>query len=90
MKKEQLLAMTDDELLVEKLKLKKSKIFNATLIGFLAGIVIFGFAGWISSEKNALGFLIPMFFPIFFMYRLIKNSKKNKPLEDILKERNLN
>lgn len=90
MKKEQLLAMTDDELLVEKQKLKKSKIIHATLIGFLAGIIIFGVVGWLSSEKNTLGFLIPMFFPIFFIYKLVKNSKKNKPLEDVLKERNLN
>lgn len=82
--------MTDEELLVEKEKLKKSKVFHATAIGFLAGILIFGFASWSLSSEKRLGFLIPLLIPVVFIYRMIKNPNKNKDLEEVLKERNLN
>jgi hypothetical protein len=82
--------MTDEELLVEKDKLKKSKLFHAALIGFLAGILIFGIAGWSLSEERRLGFFIPMLIPIVFIYRMLKNPKTNKDLEEVLKERGLN
>jgi hypothetical protein len=82
--------MTDEELLVEKDKLKKSKLFHAALIGFLAGILIFGIVGWILSEERRLGFFIPMLIPIVFIYRMLKNPKMNKDLEEVLKERGLN
>jgi hypothetical protein len=81
--------LTDEELLVEKKKLKKSKLIHATLIGFLAGILIFGIVSWSLSPKKQLGFLIPMLIPIAFIYRLVKNSKNNTDLEHVLKERNL-
>lgn len=79
--------LTDEQLLVEKKKLKKSKIINATVIGFLAGIVIFGIVSSIISKKTVA--LIPLLFPIYFIYRLLSNSKKNNELEVVLKERNL-
>lgn len=82
--------LTDKELLAEKKKLKKSKIIHATLIGFLAGVVIYGLVSWGLSPEKKLGFFIPMLFPIFLIYKLIKNPKKNNDLEDVLKERNLN
>ncbi|MGA9239981.1 hypothetical protein [Robiginitalea sp.] len=82
--------LTDEALLLEKKKLKKSKILHATLIGFLAGILIFGVVAWSLSPKKQFGFLIPMLIPIVFIYRLVKNSKTNKDLEDVLKDRNLN
>ena len=82
--------LTDEALLLEKKKLKKSKILHATLIGFLAGILIFGVVAWSLSPKKQFGFLIPMLIPIAFIYRLVKNSKTNKDLEDVLKDRNLN
>lgn len=81
--------MTDEELLVEKKKLKKSKIIHATMIGFLAGILIFGIIAWSLSPEIKLGFIIPMLFPIFFIYQLVKNSKKNKDFEDFLKGHDL-
>ena len=90
MDKKELSKLTDEELLVEKKKLKKSKIIHATIIGFLAGILIFGFASWILTPNKKVGFLIPMLIPIFLIYTLLKNSKKDKNLEDILKERGLN
>jgi len=46
MEKKDFYIMTDEELLVEKKKLKKSKLFHATAIGFLIGILIFGVAAW--------------------------------------------
>ncbi|MBW1294387.1 hypothetical protein [Aquimarina litoralis] len=87
MDKSELSKLTDKELLVLKKKLKNSKIFHATFIGFLAGILVVGVVGW-SVAKNPLG-LIPMLLLAFLIYRIVKNSKKNKALEDILKERNL-
>ncbi|MDP5121820.1 MAG: hypothetical protein NWQ46_09515, partial [Spirosomaceae bacterium] len=62
----------------------------AVLIGFLAGIVIFGIVAWSMSPKKQIGFLIPMLFPIIFIYKMIKNPKTNTELEDALKERGLN
>ncbi|MCR9013805.1 hypothetical protein [Aquiflexum gelatinilyticum] len=90
MEKKSFTEMTDDELLVEKDKLKKSKIFHATMIGFLAGILIFGLVGWGLSEEKRLGFFIPMLIPMLIIYRLVKNPKGNKDLEEALKERRLN
>jgi hypothetical protein len=90
MKKEDLYKLNDEELLVEKKKLRKSKFWHAAWIGFLAGIIIFGIVSWILSPNKRLGFLIPMFFPVYFIYRLLKSPNKNKDLEDVLKERKLN
>lgn len=90
MEKKDLQNLTDDELLVEKKKLKQSKLFYATAIGFLAGILIFGFVSWILNPERRLGFLIPMLIPVVFIYRLLKNPDKNKDLEEVLKERGLN
>jgi hypothetical protein len=82
--------MTDEELLVEKRELNKSKIFHASAIGFLAGILIFGLIGWSLSDEKRLGFFIPMLIPILIIYRLVKNPKTNHHLEKVLKERRLN
>jgi uncharacterized membrane protein len=82
--------LTNEALLEEKKKLKKSKIMHAAIIGFLAGILIFGFGAWILSPEKRMGFLIPMFIPILFIYNIVKNSKKNADLEKILKQRGLN
>ena len=83
--------LTDEELKIEKKKLKKRKVINALIIGFLAGIVAVGIVAWsLASKKNFVAFLIPMLFPIYFIYRIIKKSKKDKVLETVLKERNLN
>jgi hypothetical protein len=90
MEKKDLYKLTDEELLVEKKKLMKSKLWFAIWIGFLAGILIFGVVSWSLSSEKRLGFLIPMLIPIFFIYRLVKTPNKNKDLEDVLKERGLN
>ena len=89
MEKKDFYIMTDEELLVEKKKLKKSKLFHATAIGFLIGILIFGVAAWSLNPERQLGFLLPMLIPAVFIYRTLKSSNKNKELEAVLKERNL-
>lgn len=90
MEKKDFYKLTDEELLVEKKKLKKSKIFHAAAIGFLAGILIFGVVAWSLSSEKRLGFLIPSSIPIIFIFRILKNRKNNKDLEEALKERGLN
>ena len=80
--------LTDEELLVEKKKLKKSKIINAFVIGFLGSIVIAGIVSSIVGEKLVI--LIPLLFPIYFIYKIVSNSNKNNKLEMLLKKRNLN
>ena len=82
--------MTDEELLIEKKKLNKSKTFYALSIGFFAGLLIFGIVSWsLSPEEKYFGFLIPMLIPIVFIYNMLKNRHKNKDLEEVLKERQL-
>ncbi len=81
--------LSDQELLIEKKKHNKSKLFHAALIGFLAGILIFGLVAWLLSPEKRLGFFIPMLIPIVFLYKLFKNPKINSDLEEVLKERNL-
>jgi hypothetical protein len=81
--------LTDDALLVEKSKLKKSKFYHAIYIGFLAGILIYGVVSWSLSSDKHWGFLIPLLIPVAFIYKMIKNSNKNSDLEAVLKERGL-
>lgn len=90
MEKQDLYKLTGEELLINKKELKKSKLWHAAVIGFLAGILIFGVVAWSLSPEKQLGFFIPMLIPIVFIYKLLKASNKNKDLEDVLKERKLN
>lgn len=73
--------LTDEELLEKAKKLKSASIINAFLIGFMIGIVIWSIA------KNNFGFL--MLIPLFIAYKLANNSKDDKALKAVLKERNL-
>lgn len=88
MEKENLSELTDAELIIEKKKLQKSKIISAIMIGFLVGIVFVGIAASIIA-KNIL-VIIPLLFPLYFIYKLFTNPKKNNKLEVLSKERNLN
>lgn len=81
MNQKELSELTDEELLQEAKKMKSTAITNAVFIGMLIGIVIY------SVAKNGFGFFILI--PLFFAYRIINNSKKDKDLEKLLKERNL-
>jgi hypothetical protein len=73
--------LTNEELLTESKKTKLSPITNAFFIGFLIGIVVF------SVVKNSYGMLTLI--PLYFIYKLVKESKRDKALEELLKERNL-
>lgn len=81
MTKKELLKLTDEELLKKAKKLKYTSVFNAFIIGFMIGVVI-----W-SVIKNNFGFL--MLIPLFITYKLINNSKYDKLLKEVLIERNL-
>lgn len=81
--------MSDEQLLVEKKKLRNSKLMHALSIGFLAGIVAFGFVTWSLSPNRHIGFLIPMAFPVFMIYKLLKKPNPNQALEDLLIARGL-
>lgn len=81
MDQKELAELTDEELLAEAKKMKSSAIMHAVLIGFMVGIVIY------SVAKNTWGLLTLI--PLFFIYRLTRNSKRNETLKQLLKERNL-
>ncbi len=77
MKQKELSELTDQELLEESKKMKSTSITNAVFIGIMIGIVIY----------STLGFF--MLIPLFFAFKIFDNSKNNKALEKLLKERNL-
>lgn len=89
MTKQDLLNLTDEELLIEKKKLKKANFLFAFYIGFLGGILIFGFTSWLLYSYKNFGFIIPMLIPVFFIYKLLTSPNKNKDLEEVLKKRGL-
>lgn len=88
MEKNNLSELTNEELKIKKKELKRKKVFNATLIGFLAGIFFVGIVA--SIYKKNISMIVPMLIPLFLINRLVNNSKKDKELEELLKERNLN
>ena len=59
-----------DELVQGQKKVDSNSIYNAIIIGFLIGIAIY------STVKHGLGFFT--FFPLFFVYLLIKKRKAHK------------
>ncbi|MDO6760030.1 FUSC family protein [Tamlana sp. 2_MG-2023] len=81
MTKRKLEQLSDEELLNKKKSLKRSKLIKAALIGFCIGIIVY------SVAENTWGLVTLI--PVFFVYKLVNNSKKDKELETILKKRNL-
>jgi len=73
--------LTDEELLKEAKKSKSTAVINATLIGFMMGVVVY------SIVKNTWGFFTLI--PLFLAYKIFNNSKKNKALEEELTKRKL-
>ncbi|HBH25557.1 MAG TPA: hypothetical protein DDY13_19330 [Cytophagales bacterium] len=72
--------MTDEELMIEKKKAKKSRTFFAFYIGFLIGIAIFGFGAWLMNPERRFGFLLPLLIPAALIYGLVKKRKNNSHL----------
>ena len=81
MKQKELSELTDQELLNEAKKMKSASMINATLIGFMFGIIIY------SIVKNSVGLFTLI--PLFFIYKVFHKPEKNKELKKLLKERNL-
>jgi ABC-type transport system involved in cytochrome bd biosynthesis fused ATPase/permease subunit len=80
---------SNPELLAEKQKIKKSKLFHALSIGFLAGIVLFGVGAWLISEKRSFALLFPLMIPIVMIRSIIKKPNPHAALEAELKARGL-
>jgi hypothetical protein len=73
--------LDDEELLLLAKKMKRDTIYNALIIGFLMGIIVF------SIFNRTFGLL--MIIPIYLVYKLINKPKYDKnELEKLLKERN--
>lgn len=81
MEEKKLAELTNEELLQEVKKIKKYRLYDATIIGVLIGIAIY------SSVKNGFGLLT--FLPLVYLPIAGKNNTKNNELRALLKERNL-
>lgn len=81
MKEKEFSELTDQEMLDEAKKMKSTALLNAVLIGVMFGVVVY------SVVKNSWGFLTLI--PLFIAYKLFNTSKKDKALEQMLKERDL-
>jgi len=83
MSKKELSEPTDQELLEEAKELKSFSLTNALIIGFLMGIIFYGFA------KNSWGMLTLI--PLYFAYKIINDpkNKRYKAIEELLKQRKL-
>lgn len=78
---EELSKLTDEQLLEASKNFKPSPYIDAFFIGFLVGIIIYGFA------SNAWGFLIII--PLFLIYLFLKKPKQYEAVQKELKARNL-
>ncbi|MRT92236.1 hypothetical protein [Ancylomarina sp. 16SWW S1-10-2] len=88
MKKNKLTELTNEELQIEKKKLKKRKFLKALLIGVLVGVLFILGAATVHYE-SPFGF-IPVFILLFIIVKIVKSPDKDKILEETLKERNIN
>ena len=61
--------------------MKLASITNALVVGFMVGVVVY------SIWKNTWGLVTLI--PLFFIYKLTRNSGNNKELKKLLKDRNL-
>ncbi|AGA79923.1 hypothetical protein [Echinicola vietnamensis] len=83
MEQNKLKALSNEELLKEAKKLKSSKTIDATLIGFLVGILIYSI--FVGNFSYFLGLIL-----LYAIFKLIsKNKYKKEEIENILKERNI-
>ncbi len=76
MKQKELSELTDQELLDEAKKMKLSSFAHAFIIGFMFAVVVY------SIVKNTWGLFTLI--PLFFMYKLTRNSNNNKELKRLL------
>ncbi len=81
MEKKILKGLSDEELKQEVKKGKQRNLYDAVFLGVLIGIAAY------SSVKNGLGLLT--FLPLVYLPIAVKNNKKTKEVDKLLKERNL-
>ena len=74
--------LSDQELLKKHQTAKSSLIITCILIGALVGVAIYS-----SAKKNGLGFFT--FFPLFFVFLIIKAQKISKAIAAEIKNRGL-
>ena len=73
--------LTNQELIERAKKARSSKIMNAVIVGFMAGISIY------STVKNGFGFFT--FLPVIFIPFVINSKKVDRKLQEELKSRDL-
>jgi len=73
--------LSDQELLKKHQTAKSRLIITCILIGALVGVAIY------STAKNGLGFFT--FFPLFFVFLIIKGQKDSKAIAAEVKNRGL-
>jgi hypothetical protein len=81
MNQKELSQLSDSELLKVAEKFKPSPLIDAFFIGFLVGILIYGFVA------NAWGFI--SLIPLYLIYVFLKKPKKYEALKKELEKRNL-
>lgn len=81
MSREELLELSDDELLKRANKMKSDSLMTALLIGICIGVIF-----W-SVAKNTWGLFTLV--PLFFIYKMVNKSESHQALKEVLKERNL-
>ncbi len=89
MEEKNLSELSDEQLLLEKKKLKRSKLLHALAIGFLAGVLVFGLVSWGIGPERRFGSLLPLLIPVVFIRMAVKGNRRNAALEKALKDRNL-
>ncbi|PUV26177.1 MULTISPECIES: FUSC family protein [Sphingobacterium] len=83
MKDRELNELTDQELLERKKQQKSNKLINAVLVGFCAGVLIYGI---VNKGITIFTFLLLVMGAWAFM----RWKKNDEALDDELKSRNLN
>jgi hypothetical protein len=73
--------LSNEELLEEGKSHHPSPLFDSFFIGFLVGILIYGFA------SSYFGFLLLI--PLFLIYILLKKPRRNEAVQRELKKRGL-
>ena len=82
MKPKEMSGLSDEALLEQAQLIKKTKIYDAFIVGLLIGIVVF------SAVKNGLNLFT--FLPLVYFPIAARNRVKRNALDALLKQRNLN
>jgi hypothetical protein len=79
MEEKPLREMDAQEFANEVKKMRKNEIFHAFSIGLMAGVIIYSIA------MNTWGLVTLI--PLFFIYRLTRQTERYKELKELVKER---